>query len=379
MLKTAYITKIAKFLPNEPIGNDEIEEYLGKIKGLRSKSKALVLRSNGIKHRYYALDKEGNSTHTNLDLTVEAIKRLNGDCFNINDTELITCGSGSPDQQMPSTSSMVHGELGIKPIDAMTASGSCNASMLGFNYAWMSILTGKVSNAVCTGTEKTSSWMIAKNFEEESKYLDELGRNPYIAFEKDFLRWMLSDGSAAVLIQDNPKKEGCSLRIDWIETKSYANEAKTCMYTGAIKDENGDLIPWRELEPQEWLNQSVFSLKQDSKMLEKNITRLGSVFLKELIEKHSLDTTKVDYFLPHISSYYFKDKTQQELEEAGISIPNDAWFINLDKIGNVGAASAFLMLEEVFNTKDLKQGQTILVMVPESARFSYTFVHLTVV
>jgi 3-oxoacyl-[acyl-carrier-protein] synthase-3 len=379
MLKTAYLTKIAKFLPNKPIYNDEMEEYLGEIKGIRSKSKAIVLRNNGIKCRYYAIEKSGKSTHSNLDLIVEAIKQLNGDDFNIKNAELLTCGSGSPDQTMPSLSSMVHGALNIGAIDAVTASGSCNAAMWGFNYAYMSVLTGHVSNAICTGSEKLSNWMVARNFEEESKYLEALGKNPYIAFEKDFLRWMLSDGSAAVLMQDKPAKKGNSLRVDWIEIKSFANEAKACMYTGAIKDENGDLIPWRELEPQEWLNQSIFSLKQDSKLLSKHITKLGAQFLHEVMQKHTLDTTKIDYFLPHISSWYFKDKINQSLKEYGIEIPEKAWFMNLDKVGNVGAASAFLMLEEVFNTKELKKGQTIVLMVPESARFSYTYAHLTVV
>ena len=379
MLNTAYITKIAKFLPNKPVGNDEMEEYLGKIKGLRSKSKALILRNNGIKQRYYALDKKGNSTHTNLELTVEAIKRLEGIDYNLNDTELITCGSASPDQAMPSTSSMVHGALGLKPIDAVTSTGSCNASMWGFNYAWMSVLTGKISNAICTGTEKMSTWMMAKNFEEESKYLEELGKNPYVAFEKDFLRWMLSDGSAAVLLQNKPRQKGPSLRVDWVEIKSFANEADACMYTGSVKGENGNLIPWRELEPKEWLKQSVFSLKQDSKLLEKHITNLGGIFLKELIKKYEFDSSKVTYYLPHISSFYFKEKMKKSMEDHNIVIPESSWFINLDKVGNVGSASAFLMLEEVLNDKDLKAGETILIMVPESARFSYTYVHLTVV
>jgi len=379
MLKETYITKVAKFLPNDPIENDEMEEYLGKIKGLRSKSKAIVLRNNGIKQRYYALDKQGNSTHTNLDLTVEAIKQLEGDDFKLQDTELITCGSASPDYHMPGTANMVHGELGIKPIDAMTAQGSCNASMWGLNYAWMSIVTGKVSNAICTGTERQAINMMAKSFEEESNHLEALGQNPYIAFEKDFLRWMLSDGSGAVLLQDCPAKSGPSLRIDWIEIRSYAHAERTCMYYGALQNEDGSLTPWRDLDPKEWLNKSVFSLKQDARLLEKNITRFGALFLKELVEKHKIDTANIDYFLAHISSYFFQSKIDEALKEVGISVPEESWFLNLDRVGNVGSASAFLMLEEVFNTKTLNKGETIMLMVPESARFSYTYVHLTVV
>ena len=68
MACTAFITKVSKFLPNNPVLNDEMEEYLGLIKGLKSKSRALILKSNGIKCRYYAIDKKGVSTHSNTDL-----------------------------------------------------------------------------------------------------------------------------------------------------------------------------------------------------------------------------------------------------------------------------------------------------------------------
>ena len=55
-----FITKAAKFFPNEPVGNDDMESFLGMIDGKPSKARRIVLRSNGIQQRYYALDKEGN-------------------------------------------------------------------------------------------------------------------------------------------------------------------------------------------------------------------------------------------------------------------------------------------------------------------------------
>ena len=44
-----YITRTASFMPNSPISNDEIEEYLGFINGAASKTRALILRNNKIK------------------------------------------------------------------------------------------------------------------------------------------------------------------------------------------------------------------------------------------------------------------------------------------------------------------------------------------
>jgi len=39
----------------------------------------------------------------------------------------------------------------------------------------------------------------------------------------------------------------------------------------------------------------------------------------------------------------------------------------------VGSASVYLMLEELFNGNYLKKGDKILAMIPESARFSYSY------
>ncbi len=74
--KEVYITKTATYFPNEPVSNDEMEEFLGLINKSPSKSKRIVLRNNGIKNRFYALTKEGKSTHTNAEMTAQAIRKM---------------------------------------------------------------------------------------------------------------------------------------------------------------------------------------------------------------------------------------------------------------------------------------------------------------
>ena len=41
-----YINAIEKFMPNEPVFNDEIEDYLGYIGGKKSKAKNIVLKED---------------------------------------------------------------------------------------------------------------------------------------------------------------------------------------------------------------------------------------------------------------------------------------------------------------------------------------------
>jgi 3-oxoacyl-[acyl-carrier-protein] synthase-3 len=206
-----------------------------------------------------------------------------------------------------------------------------------------------------------------------------LNENPIVGFEKDFLRWMLSDGAGAALIQNEPNKEGLSLKIDFLETRSYAGELETCMYMGALKNEDGSLQGWSAMEPEQWLTKSVFPFKQDIKLLGANILRLGARMLQDISQKNKINLEDVTYFCPHISSNYFKEKTYEEMYKFDLGIPWEKWFTNLSYVGNIGSASIFVMLEELLNTGKIKKGDKILCMVPESARFTYAWLQLTAV
>lgn len=365
-------------MPNSPVSNDEMEGILGMIDGKPSRGRRIVLRNNGIKNRYYALDKNGTITHNNAQLTAEAVKGLFGKDFTPAQMQLLACGTTSPDQLLPSHGSMVHGELSSPVTEVVSFSGACCAGMHAMKYAYMSVLSGS-NNAVCAGSEQTSSWMLARNFEEETRSHRELDELPVLAFEKDFLRWMLSDGAGAALLQNAPSPDGFSFKIEWMDLFSFAGELETCMYAGADKKENGKLKGWKEYEEHEWLEKSIFSLKQDVKMLDKYIVSVGVKKLAETLKKHNIGSADIDFVLPHISSEFFRKKMMEEMTASGIPFPEEKWFTNLVQVGNIGAASIFLMLEELHQSNKLKKGQKILLLVPESARFSYAFSLLTVV
>lgn len=373
-----YITRAAKFLPNNPVTNDEMEDYLGLVNNAASRAKRIVLRNNGIKTRYYSFDKSGVSTHTNAQLTAKAVEGLYGEGFGPEDMELLSCGTSSPDTLMPSHAVLVHGFLKNRNLEVNCASGNCCAGMNALKFGYLSVKSGASRNAVCAGSERTSSWMLADKFNAEIQNLEKLEEQPILAFKKDFLRFMLSDGAGAFLLENQPRGP-LSLRIEWMEGYSYAHELETCMYAGAEKQEDGNVKPWSEYEPQEWLNQSVFAIKQDTRLLDQYILEKGAESLKMAIGKHGLPSSEIDYFLPHVSSHYFVSGLAKALEERGVGIAPEKWFMNLARVGNVGAGSIYLMVEELLASGKLKEGDKILLSVPESARFSYTYALLTVV
>lgn len=379
-LNEVYITDTSIFLPNNPVSNDEMEEYLGYINGKPSKSKKIVLRNNGIHTRYYALEKGGKTTHTNAQMTAEAVRNLfANNPEQLKQIDLLSCGTSSPDQMMPSHGVMVHGWLPeAEAIEVVSPSGVCCAGMHAFKYAYMAVKTGDKKNAVATGSERFSASLRANVFEEESHKLEELNKNPFISFDKEFLRWMLSDGASAFLLSNKPNAEGLSLRVDWIEGVSYANEMETCMYMACEKQPDGTVKSYLEFTPEELINKSILSIKQDIGLLSNNIVPLGGKRIKEIFDREGLTAEDVDYFLPHMSSEFFRSKIFDVMAVLGDTVPYERWFVNLTSMGNVGAASAYFMVHELFKSSRLKKGERLLLLVPESSRFSYMYAMLTV-
>lgn len=372
-----YITKAAKYLPNEAVSNDEMEDYLGLINDTASKARRIILRNNKITTRYYAVDKNGKSTHSNAELTRNAVAQLFDENFTDQDLEVLSCGTSSPDVLAPSHAAMVHGLLKNRSVELNSSMGICCSGMNALKYGFLSIKSGNSKNAICTGSEKVSTWLSSPKYNHEIINLKNLEEQPIIAFKKDFLRWMLSDGAGAFLLENKPSGE-ISLKIEWMEAYSYAFELETCMYAGGDKLENGEIQAWSDYNPEQWLTESVFAVKQDVKILDEFILPKGVESMSDAMAKHNITADQVDYFLPHVSSNFFVEGLKNGLNEKGIILTDEKWFMNLLRVGNVGSASIYIALEELMYSGKLKKGDRILLSVPESGRFSFAYAYLTV-
>lgn len=378
-----FINELAAFLPNSPVDNDRIEDVLGRIHNIPSRVKKIVLRNNKIQTRYYAIDPEtGELTHNNAQLAAEAIQKLRPHPdFTLEDIQCLACGTSCGDLLLPGHALMVLGELGIPQCEAVTTHGICISGMTALKYAFMNVKSGISDNAVATGSELASSFMRAGFFTERERAEPDVGKKPILAFDSDFLRWMLSDGSGAAFLSNAPNPDSPSLRVDWIENVSYAGRLPTCQYAGGVKKEDGSVVGWRMLEGlSEEEYKHIFAVKQDIKLLDREIVRTAiDCALMQAVSKHGLTPESIDWFLPHYSSHYFRDKFFNRMHELGFEIPEDKWFTNLYTTGNTGSAAIYIIMEELFHSGKLKKGQKLLCFIPESGRFSHCYMMLTVV
>ena len=355
-LKNVYLNRTAAFLPNTPVGNDAIEAVLGMAGELPSRVRRMILRSNGIQTRHYAIDPDSRrATHTNAELAAEAVRRLFAQGIKPEDITSLSCATSYPDQTMPGHGVMVHGLLEMPSCEVLSMA------------------------AVAVASENASAVMRGEVFQHETDHKKLENASPEIGFEKDFLRWMLSDGAGAAYLSDRPNSDGLSLKIRWIELLSYANEMPPCMYAGA-EFRDGVFEGWKHADPEYSRRHSLMAVKQDVKLLNENIVRYTvEKPLAQIAAKHGIRADEIDWFLPHYSSGFFRDRLSDGLKNIGFEIPQEKWFTNLYTKGNTGSASIYIILEEFMRTFPLERGQKVLCYVPESGRFSTCFMLLEAV
>jgi 3-oxoacyl-[acyl-carrier-protein] synthase-3 len=371
---TAYMTSLGKFLPGPPVDNESMEDFLGKIGGKASRARQRVLKQNGILTRHYAIDREQRSLFSNAEMAAlavrDAIDRAGGD---IADLDFLAAATSQGDFPLPGFASMVHGELKAPPCEVATLHGVCASGVMALKSALLQVQAGGKRHAVACASEFASRLLKSTRFDSQQRVLDE-----GLPFDAEFLRWMLSDGAGAAVLQDSTGNASLCFEVEWIELKSFANACEPCMYVGPAK--NGTRM-------QSWLDypsyasaadDGAINLRQDIRMLDE-VMRHAVQELVRLAAARKFSPAGIDWLAIHYSSHLFRDRGYELAASLGFDLPRERWFTNLYKTGNVGSASIFLILEELLASGKLEPGQRVLCLVPESGRFLFGYMLLKVV
>lgn len=356
-----FITQTGSFLPGPPITNDEIQKYLGTVEG-EEQVKKTVLKMNGIITRHYAQDENQEPTHDVYGLACEAI----GDCLTqrspAQPISLLAAGTTYAPLGGPGMCSILHDQLQKKdllkqPVEISSHSGICTSASAAMVSACRSVHAGEHDAAICVGAEHPSSALKAAAFNpvDDRDQHTELRRSKW--FMSAFLRYMLSDGAGAFLIESQPKPSGVSFRVDWTHSRSFAHETPLCM----------------TLE-----NQGV-KLSQDLSILTKHLFPSAKKFSAEIFERYDEDLVDYKVVLPHLSSFFFRRKTERVMQVFSSSPDPVPYWTNLGTAGNTGSASIYIMLDEYVRTHEVEDGDRIMLFVPESGQFNFVMASLTAV
>jgi len=365
---TAYITGLGRYLPGEPIDNDGIAARLGGDDPVTDRIRRSILKANGIRLRHYALDEQGEPTELNEELAVKALRAALADRgIQASALRMLACATTLGDVLVPSFASMVHGRLGGGPMQLLSASGVCASSMAALDAAVSKVRLGDHPRVAVVGSELSSRSLRQRRFEGFRAGMD-----------AHFLRWMLSDGAGAAVVEFQPHPTKPSLRVDWIRQVSLADEHQVCMRAGMKGPATGVGGTWQDVPLAEAEAAGMFVLRQDIAMLDE-LAEAGLAQFEQLVDTGLVDPSHLDHVICHYSTNAFRDLAFDGLRARIPTLNTDRWFSNLETRGNTGSASIFIALEEAWHDGRFAPGETVLLAVPESGRFSFAFAHLTVV
>src|SRR5579863_9223218 len=215
VMNEAYITGTGAFLPGDPVDNEQLAGRFGTDTPRAAALRRRTLAANGIKTRHYAVDDSGKTMMLNEELAAEAARRALADRgLAPEQVSMLATGTTQGDLLVPGFASMVHGRLGGGPMELLSAAGVCASGMAALKAAVSAIRLGEHPVAVAVGSE-----LVSRSF----------GHNAPETPDTGFLRWTLSDGAGAVVLEPRPRPDGLSLRVDWMHLVSHAHRHPVCM------------------------------------------------------------------------------------------------------------------------------------------------------
>jgi 3-oxoacyl-[acyl-carrier-protein] synthase-3 len=365
LMTEAYITGVGAYLPGHPVSNEELAARFGDGSPRGAARRRRALAANGIRTRHYAVNDKGMTVMLNEELAAHAaIRALQDRGLPVSAVRMLATGTTAGDVLVPGFASMVHGRLGGGPMELLSAAGVCASGMAALKAAVSAVRLGEHPVAVALGSE-----LVSRSFAAP----DDLGDMP----DTNFLRWTLSDGAGAVVVEPGPRPEGVSLRVDWMHLVSHAHDHPVCMSAGLGEDREPRAgATWLDRrDPPHGGRPEVPALRQDMSRLPALID-LGVAEFSALVKAGRIDPC-TEHVLCHYSAEHFRGKLFARLREAGYEPSDQGWFTNLHTAGNTGAASIFVMLAAA--RPRMRPGDRVLLIVPESGRFSLAFAQLTCV
>ncbi len=356
-----YVNATGAFYPGEPVDNARIDDYIAPLNPGSARLKRRILAENGILQRYYSVDSDGSTRFSAAHMAANAIRNcLDQTGVALGDIGLLCTGTSGGDATLPGFANMLQGELAAPPMMTSSHSGVCTAGVVALQHAAMALEGGRVQRALVATSEVPSRLFKRSRFASRGYDVD---------FDAHFLRWMLSDAAGAWLVESAPRGDH-PLKLLKLHLRSFSGDYPVCMQTGLAADGTASYLDYPSFAEAEAAG--AYALRQNIRLL----PNLFDVAIHEYVRLvqagwHDGDGGgRIDYFLCHYSSQRFAGVVRELLDKAGLSIPDERWYNNLQTRGNTGAASIFVMLDDFMRTHEVKPGERIFCFVPESGRFS---------
>lgn len=297
--QSIHITALGSYAPTRVVTNNDLSEMVDT-------SDAWIQSHTGIRERHIADEEELTSN-----LAYRAIDDLLAG-YNLEASHIdgIVCATATPDYPgFPSVACMIAEHFGITG-PALDVSAGCTGFIYALEVARAMIATGSMKNALVVGAEKLSSVVNWKD------------RNTCVLF---------GDGAGCALLE--PSEEGGT---GFIDTLLKAEAAGTKALT---------------------IHPKNHAIEMDGRAVYSFAVRTIGVTILALVERNNLSLESIDWIVPHQANRRIIQACSKRY-----GIPEEKFYMNIDRYANTSAASIPLALREMDRAGLLKKGQNILLV-----------------
>ena len=299
------IAGTGSYLPGQPVSNADLVQ-----RGVDT-SDEWVTERTGIKTRHLA-DADVKSS----DLALEACRRaLASSNIDASEIDLIIVATTTPDYIFPSTACYLQAKLGVKGAMAFDVQAVCSGFVYALTIADKFIRSGSHKKALVVGAEVFS------------RILDWNDRATCVLF---------GDGAGAVVLEVS-EKPGV------LATAAHADGSQNVILNVPGSVSYGNVVG----DP---------FLRMDGQAVFKFAVRALSDIANECCEQAGIQTSDIDWLIPHQANMRIIDSTGKKL-----GVTPEKVVVTVDKHGNTSAASIPLALDLAVRDGRIQRGQKVLL------------------
>jgi 3-oxoacyl-[acyl-carrier-protein] synthase-3 len=301
-----------KYVPDRILTNSDLEKMV------ETNDEWIVTRT-GIRERHLAAETQATS-----DLAYEAaVRALEAADLKPEDLDLIIVATITPDMFFPSTACILQEKLGARKAAAFDLSAACSGFIYSLATATGMLKSGLYRNALVVGAECLS------------RITDYTDRNTCILF---------GDGAGAVVLGEVP--EGRGFRS--FELGADGSGGPLLKLAGG-----GSRLP----ASTETVDSKAHYIYMAGNEVFKFAVRIMGSAAEEALRKAGIDKKDVDLLVPHQANIRIIQAALSRLE-----LPEEKCMINLDRYGNVSAASIPIALAEAVEQGRVSEGDCLVLV-----------------
>jgi 3-oxoacyl-[acyl-carrier-protein] synthase-3 len=300
------------YLPERIITNSDLEKIVDT-------TDEWIVTRTGIRQRRIA---DKNTATSDL-ATKAAEEALKSSGLKAQDLDMIIVATVTPDMNFPSTACIVQKNIGAMNAAAFDLEAACSGFLYAMVMANQCIATGLYRCVMVIGAECLT------------KFVNWQDRNTCVLF---------GDGAGAAII--SRVESGYGLLAQCLGADGNSARLLTLEAGGS-----------RQPASIETVEKQMHYIHMDGSEVFKFAVRIMATMAEEVVKRAGLSKEDVDYLVPHQANIRIIEAARKRL-----NLPKNKVHINLDRYGNISAASIPVALDEAVRMGNIKKGDQVALV-----------------